>query len=78
MLRKKALILCTIRSAGTKPIVCIVNTTNSYKSLKKNKVIAETYGVGSILEEQPTNKAISQSEDNHSSTVHTSMKSIRP
>lgn len=62
MFRKKILMLYTIRSADKKPIVCLVNPTDSYRPFEKYKVIAEAHEEENILEEQPADMAISRSE----------------
>jgi transposase InsO family protein len=47
----------TVHSAGTDPVVCVVNATDKYMLLKKGKEIATAHPVGTVIEEDAADGA---------------------
>ena len=47
--QRKVLMPYIVRSAGDRPIICMVNPTNNFKTLKKNEIIANAHEIDTIL-----------------------------
>ena len=74
--QKKVLMPYIVRSAGDSPIICLVNPTNNFKTLKKNEIIANAHEIDTILGDmQSANTRMASSQSSESNCAAASSPS---
>lgn len=70
VLKNSVLMPHIVRSSGEEPVVCLVNTTQSFKTFKKKEIIANAYEVESILDENKVSGSTSSHQETDQVQCH--------